>query len=286
MGRLSLRAARCRRYARGHCLDVLLDLLLTVHVAAAEAHAHLGPVAAVVGTDQLGVHVHHLGVLLTGELGAFGLEVLEQLGAHVLADLLQVVLVPGLLQGAVVIAGTGQEAVHVKARGQTEGHVAVGKTGGLRGAVALLELLGGRALGRLIARIGRLWLGRCRLVPAQGSEQEDTAQCQQGDQQEVHPLQTFEGTAAQQVGKQTAGQQTTQQAAHHAAFLGCLGAHGRVLGVDRLGRRLGRGRLVALAKGFAATKFLGLGDGCPKANGQDQGKQGQHLFHFDSFTLM
>ena len=52
-----------------------------------------------------------------------------------------------------------------------------------------------------------------------------------------------------------------------------------------VGAGVGQCRLVALAKGFAATKFLGLGYGCPKANGQDHGKQGQHLFIFDSFTL-
>ena len=37
---------------------------------------------------------------------------------------------------------------------------------------------------------------------------------------------------------------------------------------------------------FAATKFLGLGDGCPKANGQDHGQTGSASFHFDSFTLI
>ncbi|MNF84007.1 hypothetical protein D3C84_663500 [compost metagenome] len=269
-----------------HLFDVLLDLLLTVHVATAEAHADLGPVAAVVGTHQLGVHIHHFGMLLAGQFGALGLEVLEQFRAHVLAYLLQIVLVPGLLQGAIVIAGTGQETVHVKAWRQAEGDVAVGKAGRLRGTVALLELLR-RCRRRLITRVGRLWLGRRRLVLAQGSEQEYATQCQQGDQQEVHALQAFEGAAAQQVGEQATGQQAAQQATHHAALLGRRG-QSRILaihgGCSR--SRLSRCRLVALAKGFAATKFLGLGDGCPKANGQDHGKQGQHLFHFDSFTLM
>ncbi|MNS58036.1 hypothetical protein D3C72_909410 [compost metagenome] len=268
-----------------HLLDVLLDLLLTVHVATAEAHADLGPVAAVVGTHQLGVHIHHFGMLLAGQFGALGLEVLEQFRAHVLAYLLQIVLVPGLLQGAIVIAGTGQETVHVKAWRQAEGDVAVGKAGRLRGAVALLKLLRRRRW--LIARIGRLWWGCRRLVLAQGADQEHGTERQQGDQQEVHALQAFEGAAAQQVGEQATGQQAAQQTTHHAALLGRRG-QGRVLAIHGScsRSRLGRCRLVALAKGFAATKFLGLGYGCPKANGQDHGKQGQHLFHFDSFTLM
>ena len=42
-------------------------------------------------------------------------------------------------------------------------------------------------------------------------EQEDTTQCQQGDQQEVHPLQTFKGAAAQQVGEQATGQQAASR---------------------------------------------------------------------------
>ena len=222
-------------------------------------------------------------MLLTGEFGPLGLELFEQLRTHVLAYLFQIVFVPGFLQGAVVIASPGQETVHVKTWRQAERHVAVGKTGGLRGAVVLLELLGRRALGRLITGIGRLLLWRRHLALAQGAEQEHGPQCQQGDQQEVHPLQTFKSAAAQQVGEQTTGQQAAEQAAHHAALLGGLGAHGGVLGVDGFGGRLGRSRFIALAKGFAAAKFLGLGNGCPQANGQDHGKQGQHLFHFDSF---
>ncbi len=268
-----------------HLFDLLLDLLLTVHVAAAEAHAHLGPVAAVVGAHQLGVDIHHFGMLVASQFGALGLELLEQLGADVFTHFFQIVLVPRLLQGAVVVAGTGQEAVHVKARRQAERHIAIGKAGRLRGAVALLELLRGSGLRWLIAGIGRLLrLWRSHLAPAHGPEQEDGTQSQQGDQQEVHPLQTFKSAAAQQVGKQATGQQTTQQTTHHAAlFRRGLGTQGRVLVVDRFGRRLCRRCLVTFAKGFAATKLLGLGVRCPQADGQDHGKQGQHLFHFDSF---
>src|SRR5574344_675249 len=105
-------------------IDRLFDLFDCIAVASLESHADLGFGLGMIGANQFGINKHHLGVLFARVQAPLFHQGVVELRGDVLLDLAQIVQVPGMLQGAVVVACSVEELLQIKAGWQIEWNIA------------------------------------------------------------------------------------------------------------------------------------------------------------------